>query len=458
MPGVASWNGKWTGEGRRYAASRTVPKKRLSELNHTYYHAWKDGWRANISVRQMRKGECLGKTDGFCGYEWMIENILHRGTTYDAAPVELCPDCDGVDDEGESRSSGAESGKTMIKIPRRNWHTALPEAIKTAPREATIEVQTKDMKELAELARKRMRRSDVKIVVEAESNAWPDHIPGKFSADDCTRGKRRRILDTDDEGEPEDGPVAMFDVEHFRELTATVPCDACRHPGEDSVHVPDCYVSRRVKMSPEERHHHDAEIDDSLAMPPKVRELPAWDRCEDDGESGAIGTLDLSDPEKAPFGQEWHRGLVDEIPVTVAEVEAEEKRQVADPIPLPGSLKEPPWHLLPTAHRPPALAKDEPGADPTAAVQTPAEEPRGAADHHGPAAPAPLSETCAELAMMGLADPREAISIAAVEEHVYRWRGDDPERGPMAFRTKTKADRRVDENVQRFRRPLEVTS
>ena len=53
----------------------------------------------------------------------------------------------------------------MIKIPRSNWHTALAKAIQMAAREETIEVHTEDMKELAELARNRMGRSDVKIVI-----------------------------------------------------------------------------------------------------------------------------------------------------------------------------------------------------------------------------------------------------------------------------------------------------
>lgn len=43
-----------------------------------------------------------------------------------------------------------------------------------------------------------------------------------------------------------------------------VPCEACRFPGEDGVHHPECPVSRRVKMSPEERAAHDTEIDEEI--------------------------------------------------------------------------------------------------------------------------------------------------------------------------------------------------
>ncbi len=186
---------------------------------------------------------------------------------------------------------------------------------------------------------------------------------------------------------------------------------------------------------------------DEAGWESKVRELPAWDRCDGDGGRGGVDALDLSDPAKAPFGREWRLGLVedDEEDPTTAEGAG---RFIA--------RKNLESYDQPAARRPPVFSGDEQGTDPTAA-----DKHQGAADHQGPAAPAPpgrVSSVDASLVALGFMDPREAIARAAVEEHAERWHGDEIEPGPMRLRTKTKADHRVEANVQRFRRPLEVTS
>jgi hypothetical protein len=87
MSSVGSWNGQWSGEGKNYTRVRTVQDSVAAELNgRSFPYRWEDGWAAVVSVRQMNLGERKPKSDGFCGYDLMISNILsHRS----ASPVEL---------------------------------------------------------------------------------------------------------------------------------------------------------------------------------------------------------------------------------------------------------------------------------------------------------------------------------------------------------------------------------
>ena len=94
MPGVASWNGRWSGESKRYAIVRTLPDAKVAALGlpTSYSHGWDDGWRASIAVRVVPMGERLPKSDGFCGYDWMVDNILQYGRTNSCPPHEWGPD------------------------------------------------------------------------------------------------------------------------------------------------------------------------------------------------------------------------------------------------------------------------------------------------------------------------------------------------------------------------------
>ena len=88
MPSIGSWNGRWSGEGRNYVKYRVVSPKRAVELNgRNFYHRWEDGWAANVHVRLMNPGERKQKSAGFCGYEWMIDNILLYGRTEAPKPI-----------------------------------------------------------------------------------------------------------------------------------------------------------------------------------------------------------------------------------------------------------------------------------------------------------------------------------------------------------------------------------
>ena len=88
MPHVASWNGKWTGEGNYYAKLFKVTNalfedKYRKHIGNNYRHRWDDGWEANIAVREINTSkefrELQKKSKGFWGYGWMIDNILLYG-------------------------------------------------------------------------------------------------------------------------------------------------------------------------------------------------------------------------------------------------------------------------------------------------------------------------------------------------------------------------------------------
>lgn len=83
MPGVGSWNGRWSGDGRKYVIVRTVRRAdlpKLGDLPRSWRYSWDDGWAASVSARVMTKGERKPKSDGFCGYDWMVNNIIRWGT------------------------------------------------------------------------------------------------------------------------------------------------------------------------------------------------------------------------------------------------------------------------------------------------------------------------------------------------------------------------------------------
>jgi len=112
MPGVNSWNGRWTGEDRLHVHVRTLTGKAAeTAMRHNgkcYSYAWSDGWRASISVRQVAAPEATKlrkRTKGFCGYEWMIDSILRDGGIY-ATPEEKAAHDEAV--EKRLRERGAE--------------------------------------------------------------------------------------------------------------------------------------------------------------------------------------------------------------------------------------------------------------------------------------------------------------------------------------------------------------
>jgi len=83
MPGVASWDGRWSGEGKSYLCWRTLGDADLAALGAAmrWVHAFGDGWCASVSARVMAKGERRAKSAGFCGYDWMVDRIVRWGDT-----------------------------------------------------------------------------------------------------------------------------------------------------------------------------------------------------------------------------------------------------------------------------------------------------------------------------------------------------------------------------------------
>ena len=95
MPSRSSWNGGWSGEDRNYSVGRELSDEQLTKLfdltpeefdiskcRGIWTHRWSDGWVAQVSARVVPAGEELPKSDGFHGYDWMIDNILRTGSPY----------------------------------------------------------------------------------------------------------------------------------------------------------------------------------------------------------------------------------------------------------------------------------------------------------------------------------------------------------------------------------------
>ena len=92
MPGVGSWNGKFTGSDRIYARERDVPPetRRTLLINSPFFYRWNDGWEARIVCKSVKdaRGE-LNKSAGFMGYDWMIDSLIATGGKYILTNTEL---------------------------------------------------------------------------------------------------------------------------------------------------------------------------------------------------------------------------------------------------------------------------------------------------------------------------------------------------------------------------------
>lgn len=82
MPNRNTWNGKWTGDEMIFARSKKdkdVPKEVIGK---SFLHHWDDGWIACVSVEKMdckEANKLMRMSNGFCGYDWMIESIIRYG-------------------------------------------------------------------------------------------------------------------------------------------------------------------------------------------------------------------------------------------------------------------------------------------------------------------------------------------------------------------------------------------
>jgi hypothetical protein len=89
MPGVGSWDKKWSGSNKFYCVVMRFNKKESEKYKglagNSYGHNWSDGWFASIEVEEVdsQTAKKLKKqSSGFLNYNWMISNILNHGTTY----------------------------------------------------------------------------------------------------------------------------------------------------------------------------------------------------------------------------------------------------------------------------------------------------------------------------------------------------------------------------------------
>lgn len=75
MPGVNTWNGSWSGKNKLYVLIR----ESKDDLTGYYNYDFGDGWRACVEVEEVDAKEARKlkrQSDGFCGYEWMVDSII----------------------------------------------------------------------------------------------------------------------------------------------------------------------------------------------------------------------------------------------------------------------------------------------------------------------------------------------------------------------------------------------
>lgn len=91
MPNVGSWNGKWTGANRLYVRTRKEREVPKDYWNKSFFYRWDDGWTARVSTIRMPVAEARRlerKSNGFRGYDWMIESIIKYGGIFTEQELE----------------------------------------------------------------------------------------------------------------------------------------------------------------------------------------------------------------------------------------------------------------------------------------------------------------------------------------------------------------------------------
>ena len=98
MPNCGSWNGNWSGQDKKYyfhrIVSGAVGEKLLDgKPTKSWYYNFGDGWGANVSVEiiDSKVKKAREKVSaGFCGYEWMVREILDYGKILSLKEREIC--------------------------------------------------------------------------------------------------------------------------------------------------------------------------------------------------------------------------------------------------------------------------------------------------------------------------------------------------------------------------------
>ncbi len=86
MPNRASWNGKWTNDGKKLWVVRKFKQKDeiVSSFDkpRSFYYNFGDGWGANVSTETVDRKTAkyrIKNSAGFSSYEWMVDEILKHG-------------------------------------------------------------------------------------------------------------------------------------------------------------------------------------------------------------------------------------------------------------------------------------------------------------------------------------------------------------------------------------------
>lgn len=88
MPNCGAWNGQWSGAGDCYAKTRRTPDKKTlalifnGKLTASFYYNFGDGWVASVTASIVPASyavKAMRKSRGFCGYDWMIDEIMQFG-------------------------------------------------------------------------------------------------------------------------------------------------------------------------------------------------------------------------------------------------------------------------------------------------------------------------------------------------------------------------------------------
>ena len=80
MPGVRSWNGRWSGEDDKHTILVGTSKK-AEKLIGYYSYRFDDGWVAGVTIREAKPREKV--SNKFCGYNWMVDSIRVHGEIRD---------------------------------------------------------------------------------------------------------------------------------------------------------------------------------------------------------------------------------------------------------------------------------------------------------------------------------------------------------------------------------------
>jgi len=91
MPGRSSWVTGPLTKGKLYCRIKNVgvskkARAKWEKLIGHHHYRWADGWAAQVTVREVTSTAArkLRKdSQGFCGYDWMIESLARFGAILD---------------------------------------------------------------------------------------------------------------------------------------------------------------------------------------------------------------------------------------------------------------------------------------------------------------------------------------------------------------------------------------